>query len=467
MKILIYSYNYHPEPIGIAPLMTELAEGLAKRGHEVRVLTGMPNYPERQIYEGYRNKFYCTETINGVRIDRCYVWIRPKPGLVTRLALDGSFAFTSFARALMNGWRPDVMLMTSPPLAASVPAAVLRWIYRCPLVLSLQDILPEAAVHTGLITNKRAIQVFEALERFAYRKATAIGAIAEGFVDNLRSKGVPADKIHLIPNWVDVNFIRPLPKHNSFHERHNLQGKFVVLYSGNIALTQGLETVIDAAKLLDDHPEADAIQFVIVGEARAIKKLASYCRENTVSNRVMLLPFQPRAVLPEMLAAADVSLIVQRRNVVGFNMPSKTQLILASGRPAIASVPAHGTAAQAIRRSQAGLVVEPESPRALADAVLCLAKDPDRANRLGQRGRQHAVEFYSFEASLDRYEQLFYQLTKRSTPADPGAIATDGPPASLSPSASHANAHESQTHPSQAHESKAHESKAHESQTLI
>lgn len=413
MKILIYSYNYHPEPIGIAPLMTELAEGLARRGHEVRVLTGMPNYPERRIYEGYRGKLYCTEVINNVRIDRCYVWIRPKPGLLTRLALDGSFAITSFLRAL-NGWRPDVMLMTSPPLAATVPAALLRWMYRCPLILNLQDILPEAAVHTGLITSKRAIQVFEALERFAYKTSTAISAIAEGFVDNLVSKGVSPNKIALIPNWVDVNFVQPMPKNNAFRAAHGLQGKFVVLYSGNIALTQGLETVIDAAKVLDGRPEAAQIQFVIVGEARAIERLGQYCRENAVSDRVKLLPFQPREALPEMMAAADVSLIVQRRNVVGFNMPSKTQVILASGRPIIGSVPGHGTAAQAIRRSEAGIVVEPESPQALAEAILALAQDPDRAERLGRQGRQHALEMYSFDSSLDRYEQLFNHLVKQS-----------------------------------------------------
>ena len=139
MKILIYSYNYHPEPIGIAPLMTELAEGLAARGHEVRVLTGMPNYPQRRIYEGYRGKAYMTEHRNGVRVDRCYVWIRPKPGLLTRMALDGSFVITSFVRSLV-GWNPDLILLTSPPLPVSIPAWLLGKFKRCPVVLNLQDI---------------------------------------------------------------------------------------------------------------------------------------------------------------------------------------------------------------------------------------------------------------------------------------------------------------------------------------
>src|SRR6476469_5913105 len=143
MRILIYSYNYHPEPIGIAPLMTELAEGLVQRGHEVRVVTGMPNYPQRRIYDEYQGKLYVTEEKNGVTIQRSFVWVKPKPGLLDRILLDGSFVLTSFLQA-MRGWRPDVILLTVPPLPVSVPAALLGWIRRCPVVLNLQDILPDA-----------------------------------------------------------------------------------------------------------------------------------------------------------------------------------------------------------------------------------------------------------------------------------------------------------------------------------
>jgi colanic acid biosynthesis glycosyl transferase WcaI len=120
MRVLIYSYNYHPEPIGIAPLMTELAEGLVRRGHQVRVITGMPNYPQRQIYEGYRGKLYMTETRNGVIIQRSYMWVKPKPSLIDRLLLDSSFVVTSFLQAL-RGWRPDIILLTVPPLPVWVP----------------------------------------------------------------------------------------------------------------------------------------------------------------------------------------------------------------------------------------------------------------------------------------------------------------------------------------------------------
>ena len=411
MRILIYSYNYYPEPIGIAPLMTELAEGLVQRGHEVRVITGMPNYPQRQVYEGYRGKFFCTEMRHGVQIQRSFVWIRPKPGLLTRMLLDASFVVTSLVQAF-RGWRPDVILLTVPPLPVSVSAALLGCFYSCPVVLNLQDILPEAAVHVGLIKNKTAIRVFEALERFAYSTAHTISVITDGFTENLVSKGISASKIRCIPNWVDVNFIRPTPPAgNSFRRAYGLEDKFVVMYSGNIALTQGLETVIHAAARLRYLPD---VVFVIVGEQKALDGLRKVCAEYGVEN-VLLLPFQPREQLPEMLAAADAGLVIQKSNVVAFNMPSKIQVLLASGRPIVASVPLSGTAARAIQQSGGGIVVEPEQPELLADAIFNLYSDPDQAAELGQQGRRYAMQHYSFETALNRYEKLFYDVTSSSS----------------------------------------------------
>jgi colanic acid biosynthesis glycosyl transferase WcaI len=408
MRILIYSYNYYPEPIGIAPLMTELAEGLVKRGHQVRVITAMPNYPERRIYEDYRGKWFLTEYKNGVQIQRSYVWIRPQPNLLDRILLDASFVVTSFFPAL-KGWRPDVILSTSPSLPVCVPAAILGWMRACPVVLNLQDILPDAAIHVGLLRNKWLIKIFTELEKFAYKSANKITVIADGFVENLQNKGVPSDKIVQIPNWVDVNFIRPLPKENNpFRETHNLKDKFVVLYSGNIALTQGLETVVKAAAILRHIPE---ITFVIVGEAKGLQRLQKECIDNGADN-VLLLPFQPREELPQMLASADVSLVVQKKNVISFNMPSKIQVLLASGRALVASVPENGTAARAIRQSGGGFVVPPEDPQALAQAILDMYQHPDKVKNLGYKSRRFAFEQYAFEQALNNYEALCYSLTE-------------------------------------------------------
>ncbi|MGI8934331.1 MAG: glycosyltransferase family 4 protein [Phormidesmis sp.] len=415
MRVLLYSYNYYPEPIGIAPLMTELAEGLVERGHKVRVVTAMPNYPQRKIYPGYRGQLYKREVRNGVEIERCFVAIRPKPGLIGRALLDGSFALLSLFKAI-SGWRPNVILSTSPSLPACLPVAAAQAFHRCPTVLSLQDILPEAAVQTGLITNKLAIKVFEQLEKFAYAHANKIAVITPCFAENLIGKDVPKRKIECISNWVDVSFIQPLSKeNNAFRRAHGLTGKFVVLYSGNIARTQGVRTIIRAAAQMQDNPD---IRFVIVGEESQLAELERLRLELNVQN-LHLLPFVGREELPEMLAAADVSLIMQKQNVVGFNMPSKTQVIMASGRPVIASVPSHGAAAEAVQHSQAGLVVEPESPTELTKAVQYLYDNPSKVEEFGKRGRQYAIDHYSFNQALAAYESLLRNAVEPQSVFEP------------------------------------------------
>jgi colanic acid biosynthesis glycosyl transferase WcaI len=423
MQILIYSYNYDPEPIGIAPLMTELAEGLVKKGHVVRVITGMPNYPERKIYPGYEGKWYVNEQINGVMVQRCFLRIRSQPNLVDRLLLELSFAVSSLPQAL-NGWRPDVILVTVPPLFITLPVVFLGWLYGCPVVLNVQDILHEAAGRIGLIKSKLMVNLLKLIEKFAYQMANHISVITDEFVNNLLEKGVSQEKITCIPNWVNVDFVHPLPKEkNSFRMAHKLENKFVVMYSGNIALTQGLETAIASAVKLAKFPD---IILVIVGETNALEQLRKYCEttypENSASgkvgnpkdqqyqvNNVLLLPLQPRKALPEMLAAADISLVLQKRHVLGFNMPSKIPLLLASGRPIIASVPSCGTAAKAVLQSGGGVVVEPESPGDLADAVLKLYQNPTEMKILAEKGRRFAVERYSSENAIAQYESLLSQ----------------------------------------------------------
>ncbi|NEP28540.1 glycosyltransferase, partial [Moorena sp. SIO3I6] len=151
---------------------------------------------------------------------------------------------------------------------------------------------------------------------------------------------------------------------------------------------------------------------VIVGEEKALGRLKQCCR-NWNANNVKLLPFQPREKLPEMLAAADVGLVIQKQNVISFNMPSKIQVLLASGRPILASVPANGTAARAVKKSGGGIVVPPEDPETLAATILELYNDPATVTLLGNRSRQHALQYYSFDQALNRYEELFSDIQKK------------------------------------------------------
>ncbi len=388
--------------------MTELAEGLVRRGHEVRVVTGMPNYPERRIYQGYQNKLYLTEERNGVMIQRSYIWVHgPKPGLLDRLLLDSSFMMTSIVQAF-NGWRPDIIFATVPPLLVSVPVSIYAGVRRCPVILNIQDIVSEAALRVKLVNpDGIVIKTAKFVEQFTYEKVNRISVIADGFVDKLVELGIPKDKIVCIPNWVDTNFIKPLSKtNNSFRIKYQLQDQFVVLYSGNIALTQGLETVIKAAKLLQSIPE---ISFVIAGEQEALQQLEKACQEYQTEN-VLLIPLEPREKLPEMLAAADVGLVVQKKRVTVFNLPSKIPVLLASGCAIVGSVPDTGTAKDVILKSGGGIVVPPEDPESLAQAITELHKNPEQLKTLGKSGRKYAEENYSIEQALDQYEQLFTQV---------------------------------------------------------
>ncbi|MCL2934350.1 MAG: glycosyltransferase family 4 protein [Trichodesmium sp. MAG_R03] len=409
MRILIYSYNYNPELIGIAPLMTELAEGFAKRGHQVRVVTGMPNYPERKIYNGYKGKFFLTEQKNGVTVQRSYIHVRgSKPGVLDRFLLDGSFIVFSLWQAF-NGWKPEIIFATTPPILISLPVSFYGLFSNSSVVLNIQDIVSEAAVRVGLL-NKDSwiVRLAQAVEKLAYLKAAKISVIAEDFVTKLVEQGVNKNRIVCIPNWVDLNFIRPLDKNNFFREEHNLQDKFVVVYSGNIALTQGLETVVKAAASLKEKLE---IAFVILGEEKARQKLQECCN-NYQADNVTLLPLVAREKLPEMLSSADVGLVVQKKTVTVFNLPSKIPVILASGRPIIASVPDTGTAMRVVKESGGGIVVTPEDSQALAEAILELYENPEKVEELGKQGRKYAEENFGSKTTLDNYEALFAEILK-------------------------------------------------------
>ena len=411
MKIIIYSYNYFPEPIGIAPLMTQLAEGLVKKGHKVRVITAMPWYPEGKIYPEYRGQLFSNENINGVEVQRSYIWTHRERNLRNRIAFELSFMLLSFFQAL-KGWKPDAILFTTPGLPVSIPTALLSIIYGCPIVMSLQDILPDAAIHTGMISNPKVIELLKLLEIFAYEISDKIVVIAEGFTKNITKKGVPLNKIVEIPNWADIEFIKPFPRETSyFRTQYNLENKFIVLYSGNIARTQGLETVIDAADSLKDFPE---IAVVIVGEKRALSQLEQYCQKHHQNSKnLFFIPFQPKEKLPEMLAAANIGLVIQKNNVLNFNMPSKIPVLLASGRAIIGSVPKTGTAIAAIQKSRGGIITSPEDSQALAEAIIYLYQNPTKIQELEKHSRIYAEENYSFRISLEKYEKVMQETIKR------------------------------------------------------
>jgi colanic acid biosynthesis glycosyl transferase WcaI len=251
--------------------------------------------------------------------------------------------------------------------------------------------------------------VLEGLERFMYSRATHVSVISAAFRDNILAKGVTPDKVSTIPNFVDTDFIRPLPKVNGFSRRYGLSDKFVVTHAGNLGYVYDLETLIDAASLL--RSEA-AIHFLIVGDGVVRQRLEERVSALGLTN-VTLLPFQPRDSLPELRAASDVQVALYNRGSARFSMPSKVYEIMASGRPVLASADKHSDLWNLVVQTRCGICVEPHDAQSLASAVLTLSDDPALRSQMGHRGRLEAQRSYSRTSVVANYDSLIRSIDAR------------------------------------------------------
>lgn len=407
MRILFLTTYFHPESAANAVLMTLLAEELTRQGHEVTVITGMPHYDANRIRDEYRGKLWVREQHGSIPVYRVYLYVPGKKSSVPgRLLNYASFNLLSSLAGLLAR-RADVLFVPSPPLTNGVCAYLLSRLRRIPFVYNVQDMYPDVAVRLGILTNPRLIRVFEQMERFVYRKAAAVSVISEGFRRNLLAKGVPDAKISVIPNFVDVERVRPLPRDNDFSREHGLGDRFVVLFAGNVGLSQGLETVLDAAALLSDAPR---VLFLIIGNGTSKPGLVLKAQEMGLDN-VLFLPFQPFERMPEQYAAADACLVPLRKGLTEDSVPSKLWTIMAASRPVLAGVDSGSDTHDVIQAAGSGLCVPPEDPGALAEAVRLLMADPKRAREMGQRGRIYVEANYSHTHVAQLYEALFSCVT--------------------------------------------------------
>ena len=405
MRIMFMAQCYAPEDVSAAVLITELATDLVRRGHQVAFITGAPNYPQGRVFAGYSNRAYQVEWLEGVRVVRTWSYISPSKGFWPRLLHYGTYSASALYGGLFAG-KPDVIVSYSPPLPLGVSAWLLSRLWRVPWVLELEDLYPDAAVAAGVLRGRRVIAFFSAMERFLYRHATHVSVISESFRTNLDRKGVPAEKMTLIPVWADPDIVRPLPKENRFRQRLGLSGKLVVMYAGNLGLTSCLEDVIDAAKLLK---EAADICFVIVGEGVKKDDLAAMAQDAALTN-VMFLPYQPREVFPEMLAAADVGLVTLNRSSASSSLPSKIFNVMASARPILAVAPLDSEFAHLVEDGHCGMVIPPEHPARLADVLLGLRGQADVLAEMGQNGRSQLESRFSRGCCVDAFEDMLTEV---------------------------------------------------------
>lgn len=399
MKILVVSLYYDPDNCqSNGPIIRALCEDWAGAGHEVTVLTSFPHYNCDAVWPEYRGRLFQRDRVGQVNVIRSYIYVPRQRSGFGRILNYLSFNISSTLAGLFSG-RQDVVFVMSPPLTIGLTAFVLGLIKRIPYCYNLQDIWPEVAVKLGMLRGRRLIAFFERMEKFIYRHSRKIFAISDEFKANLVNKGVSSDKIEVIPNFVDTEFIKPMEKVNPFSLAHALTDKFVVLYAGNVGLSQGLEVILDAAERLQDRQE---IVFLIVGQGSCSDKLIAEAARRELTN-VKLLPFQPEPEVPRVYAACDVALIPLRHGITENSVPCKTYSIMAAGKPYIASVDDGSTVSKLTDAVGCGVCIAPEDGNALADAVLRLQSERPGRTAMGSAGRSYVELHFARQAITGSY----------------------------------------------------------------
>lgn len=402
MRILLLSIYYPPEVGANSRIVEGLSRELGLAGDEVSVLTDFPHYPEGILQPGYRGKLFQREIQNGIKIIRNWLIITPRNNTFLRIANNLTFALSSIWGGLISG-KQDIIYAYSPPLFLGFTGYVISRIKRIPFIFNVQDIYPEIAVNYGIIRNRTIIKILEAFEKWIYRKARKVTVISPGFKQNLINKNIDPNKIAVIPNWVEGELFTPRLKDNPFCRKHGLNNVYVAMYAGNIGHSQGLTTLVEAARLLVDQPE---ILFVIVGEGIKKDELVRLKKSYNLNN-ILFLPFQPRSHMPDVLASADVCFVILEPGKSKTTIQSKTYEIMAMERPIIASVDADGDNWALIKAAQAGIWAEPGNPEKIAEAVLKLKDEESLRVGLGKNGRRHVLNNNTSASVCQRYRELF------------------------------------------------------------
>lgn len=409
MRILLLGINYHPELTGVGKYSGEMAEWLAERGHEVRVVTAPPYYPDWVVQMPYRWWQYKRETVAGVTVIRCPVWVPRRPTGLTRILHLASFALSSLPVCMaLAFWRPRVVLAIEPPFFGVAVAALAGFTARAKLWLHIQDFELDAAKGLSLVKAQSLMRLAESFEHWLMRRFDRVSSISEAMVERLALKGVSVERCRLFPNWVDCEAVRPLAPEQSLREEWgiSLQTK-VVLYAGNIGRKQGLESLLDVARQFI-HVQPDVL-FVVVGEGAAREDLERLTRQRQLEN-IVFMPLQPAGKLAPMLAMADVHLVLQKRGASDLVMPSKLTGILAAGGVALVTADTGTELHRIVEGLQLGLVVEPESVRSISEGILRLLFDAEFCAVLQANARRYAEQQLEKSVVLTEFETQLLSL---------------------------------------------------------
>lgn len=428
MKILFLTDNFPPERNAPASRTFEHALEWVKAGHEVTVITTAPNFPEGKLFDGYENRAISREELSGIHVVRVISLISPNSGFLRRTLDYLSFMVSGGIAALFER-RPDVLVTTSPQFFCAMAGWIVSRIRRTPWVFELRDLWPASIVALGAVKNSLPIRILEWIELRMYRDADAIVAVSKSFVKNLVSRGVRAEKIHLVMNGVDLARYQPIPKDAHLLDTFNLRGKFVVGYLGTHGLSHALDKVVDAAERLRHR---DDITFVFAGAGAKRADIESAAQRRGLSN-ICMVPAQPKEMMQRLWSIHDLALIpLANHELFRTVIPSKMFEAMGMGIPILMSVPA-GEATELLAETGAGLSISPEDPEQMAAAIVSLA---DNRARLAEYSRS-ALQIANHFSRAQQAALMLQVLTRVAAKNKGNTIDAQVVPGSRSPTKFH------------------------------
>ena len=411
VRIQFLTHYFPPEVNAPASRTFEHCRAWAKAGHEVTIVTNVPNHPAGRIYQGYRNALAQTETVAGIKVYRLLTFLAANRGVIRRSLGYFSYLFMCILAAPFLP-RTDIVVSTSPQFFCGLAGYFVSRVKRVPWVLEIRDLWPESIVAVGAVQRSLTVRWLVWLANFAYRKADRIVCVTDSFKEAIVAEGIPAEKIDVIKNGVDLEFFSPGrsvgPEAARIPGLENTDGKLVVSYVGTHGMAHGLDTVLQAAELVRDLPD---VLFLLVGDGAEREHLLKQ-RDIMRLDNVVMLEQQPKTRMPTVWAVTDVSLVVLKdqplfRTVI----PSKIFESMAMMKPIILGV--QGESAALLEQSGAGICVQPGSAAQLARAVRHLYTEVEERVAMGIAGRQFVERNFDRQVLAARYVEMLQAVVAR------------------------------------------------------
>jgi colanic acid biosynthesis glycosyl transferase WcaI len=407
VKILVASINFAPDHSGIGVYSTDFPKFLAEQGDEVTMVTGFSYYPAWKKRPEDRGRFFAEERWNGIRVLRGWLFVPARVSTLARLWHEASFCFFAALNFLRAG-RHEAVVVFSPPFLLGWIGKIFAAVWRCPLVLNVQDLPLDAATSLGMVRRGWFSRLVSALERRIYRSADLVASLSGGMLESLAAKGVRREKLTLVPNWIAVTDDRPTP--GNFRAAHPVaEGKFLIAYAGNLGVKQGVDCLLHLAKLVEQDGR---FHFFLIGDGADKPRLLRIAEELNLRNASFLPLLGPTEYLA-MLADVDVVFVAQKRGAGDNFFPSKLLGVMNEAKPLLVAADSESELARSVRKWKCGRVAAPDDVAALASHLAELASDAGKRRTLGDNG-QREVEAFDRGKVLSDWRERIRRLLENS-----------------------------------------------------